>query len=163
MLKSLAAAILVVFHPVHVTMTSVDYISGTDSIKVFIRMYYDDFLLDLSSSDIQVAYEKYTAENTIPGEMMNNYLNEKVNIIVNNKHLEGKLLNLNLENNEISTDLIYMTDRKPITITVRNTIMTGLYSDQVNMVIIRVNDLEEGVMLTPVKTEQTYSVKRRRK
>lgn len=163
MLKSLAAAILVVFHPVHVTMTSVDYISGTDSLKVFIRMYYDDFLLDFSSSGITAAGEKYNAGNTIPGDLMNNYVDEKVNIIVNNKHLKGKLLNLNLTNNEISMDLVYLTDKRPRTITVRNTIMTGLYSDQANMVIIRVDDLEEGVKLTPVKTEQTYSVKRRRK
>ena len=34
------------FHPVHVTLTSIDFIPERDSFKVFVRMYFDDFLLD---------------------------------------------------------------------------------------------------------------------
>jgi ribosomal protein S24E len=159
MLKSLVISILLVFHPVHVTLTSIDHVHGTDSLKVFVRMYYDDFLLDYSLSGLSGTGEESQSTETFPEDLMNNYINEKVNIIINNKHLKGKLLNLSLENNEISMDLLYTTDKNPRTITVRNLIMTGLYSDQANMTIIRINDFEEGVMLTPVKTEQTFSLK----
>jgi len=34
--------------------------------------------------------------------------------------------------------------------------MTGLYEDQANMTIIRAGSFEEGVKLTPEKTEQTF-------
>ena len=34
------------FHPVHVTLTSIDYVPEIDSFKVFVRMYFDDFLRD---------------------------------------------------------------------------------------------------------------------
>ncbi len=37
--------------------------------------------------------------------------------------------------------------------------MTGLYSDQSNMVIVRVKDFEEGVKLTPDITEKTFKIK----
>lgn len=160
MLKTLALSIWVAFHPVHVTLTSIDYISGTDSLKVFIRMYYDDFLLDYSMSGLPFAERNYAENESFPADLLNNYLDEKVSIIINNKHLKGKLLKQTLENNEISMSLFYRTEKKPGTITVRNLIMTTLYSDQANMTIVRINDLEEGVMLTPVKTEQTYSLRR---
>jgi hypothetical protein len=122
-------------------------------------MYYDDFLLDYSLSGMTGWDENSQNVKTFPEELMNNYLDEKVNIIVNNKHLKGKLLNLTLEDNEISMNLLYRTEKKLKMITVRNLIMTGLYSDQANMTIIRINDFEEGVMLTPMKTEQTLSLK----
>jgi len=160
MLKTLAFSIWVAFHPVHVTLTSIDFISGTDSLKVFVRMYYDDFLLDYSMSGLPVTEMNYADNITFPADLLNKYLDEKVIIIINNKHLKGKLLNQTLENNEISMNLFYMTEKKPRIITVRNLIMTRLYSDQANMTIVRINDLEEGIMLTPAQTEQTYSLRR---
>jgi len=159
MLKTLALSIWFVFHPVHVTLTSIDHVRGTDSLKVFVRMFFDDFLLDYSLSGMAHAETFSPDHETFPGDLMNNYLNEKVSIIVNNKHLKGKLLNLTLEDNEISMNLLYKSDKKPRTIKVRNLIMTGLYTDQANMMIIRINDFEEGIMLTPVKTAETFSLK----
>jgi Domain of unknown function (DUF6702) len=159
MLKTLAFLIWFVFHPVHVTLTSIDHIRNTDSLKVFVRMYYDDFLRDYSMSDLNDSEKEYQTDQNFPMDLMDNYLNEKVNIIVNNKPLKGKLLNLTLENNEISMNLIYKTVKKPRKITVRNLIMTGLYTDQANMMIIRIDDFEEGVKLTPLNPEQTFSLK----
>jgi len=158
MLKTLALSAWFVLHPVHVTLTSIDHIADTDSLKVFVRMYYDDFLLDYSLSGRIWPDENSTADKAFPADLMNNYLDEKVNIIVNNKQLKGKLLNLILEDNEISMNLLYRSEKKPRIITVRNLIMTGLYDDQANMTIIRINDFEEGVMLTPLKTEQTFGL-----
>jgi len=144
-----------VFHPVHVTITSVDLVPGTDSLKVFIRLYYDDFLLDynLYSND-EYAQDK-NKDTIFPAELINNYINEKVIISINNKQLKGKLLNHAIIENEISANLLYRSEKKPKVICVKSLIMTGLYEDQANMVIIRINDLEEGIKLTPVETERT--------
>lgn len=160
MLKALALSIWFVFHPVHVTLTSIDHVRNTDSLKVFVRMYYDDFLQDyLLSGGENFTVKKLQNSGTFPCDLMNKYLEEKVNIIVDNKQLKGKLLNIEQEDNEIRTNLLYRSGKKPKVITVRNLIMTGLYTDQANMTIIRINDFEEGVMLTPLKTEETFSLK----
>ena len=159
MLKILTLSVWFVLHPVHVTLTSIDHITDTDSLKVFVRMYYDDFLLDYSLSGRELPGDDLQADKSFPVDLMNNYLDEKVNIVVNNKQLKGKLLNLALEDNEINMNLLYRSDKKPKVITVRNLIMTGLYNDQANLTIIRIDDFEEGVMLTPLKTEETFSLK----
>jgi hypothetical protein len=158
MLNILTLSILFIFHPVHVTLTSIEHVSETDSMKVFIRMYFDDFLLDYKLFDKSVKPEYLSEDQSFPADMMNKYLAEKVFISVNNKELKGKLLKLTLAlpENEISVNLIYRSDKKPDIITVRNEIMTALYDDQANMTIIRINDFEEGVKLTPEKKEQTF-------
>ena len=158
MLKAVFLSVWCVFHPVHVTMTSIDHVKDTDSLKVFVRMYYDDFLLDYKKTGLELPPDPELAGNSFPAKLMNLYLDEKVNIAINNKQLKGKLLNLNLKDNEISMNLLYRSDINPRVIKVRMLIMTDLYSDQANMTIIRINDFEEGVMFTPQKTEETFEL-----
>lgn len=158
MVKILSLCILLFFHPVHVTLTSIDHIPGTDSLKVFVKMYYDDFLIDYKLFDKEGNVSNVADSRHFPAGMMKKYLDEKVNIFVNNKQVKGKLLNLTLADNEISINLLYKSDKKPESITVRNLIMTSLYKDQANMTIIRVNDFEEGLKLTPEKTEETIKL-----
>ncbi len=148
-----------VFHPVHVTMTSIDHVPDTDSLKVFMRMYYDDFLRDYKLFDDEVNVEDYVPNKPFPEDLISKYLNEKVHIIINNKELTGKLLNVTLADNELSLNLLYRTTRNPEVITIRNMVMTDLYSDMANMTIIRFNNFEEGIKLTSDKPEETFELK----
>jgi hypothetical protein len=147
------------FHPVHVTMTSIDHVPDTDSLKVFVRMYYDDFLRDYKLFDDEVNVEDYVPNKPFPEDLISKYLNEKVHITINNKELTGKLLNVTLADNELSLNLLYRTTRNPEVITVRNMVMTDLYSDMANMTIIRFNNFEEGIKLTSDKPEETFELK----
>jgi hypothetical protein len=158
MVKILVLAILVIFHPVHVSLTSIEHITGTDSVKVFVRMYFDDFLLDYKLFDKNASLDYGSENQSFPEEMLGKYLAEKLIISVNNKQINGKLLNLAMavQENEISANLVYFSVRKPEVIAVRNEIMTELYDDQANMTIIRVSDFEEGVKLTPEQKERTF-------
>lgn len=157
MIKALSLFIMLLMHPVHVSLTSIDHVRDTDSLKVFVRMYFDDFLSDYTLQyDSDTSILKSLQPGYFPGELMNKYLNDKLSIAVNNKPLKGKLLNMVLSDNEISSNLLFKADRKPETIVVRNLIMTELYNDQANMTIVRMNDFEEGVKLTPEKREQTF-------
>jgi len=158
MLKLLALSFWLVFHPVHVTLISIDHVTNTDSLKVFVKMYYDDFLLDYSLSGMELPAGAEQFENTFPPDLMSDYLDKKINIIINNKQLTGQLLDLTLEDNEISMNLLFRSDKKPRVVTVKNKIMTELYSDQANMTIIKINSFEEGIMLTPLKTEETFEL-----
>ena len=147
-------------HPVHVSLTSIDHVPGTDSLKVFVRMYFDDFLSDYRLTYISDSTTVNSSQTTrFPEELMSKYLNDKINISVNNKQLKGKLLNMVLIDNEISSNLLFKTDKNPRSITVRNQIMTDLHNDQANMTIVRISDFEEGVKLTPEKSEQLFILK----
>ncbi|HZK61017.1 MAG TPA: DUF6702 family protein, partial [Anaerovoracaceae bacterium] len=66
---------------------------------------------------------------------------------------------MKLTDNEISINMGYGVLKKPKTITVQNLIMTGLYADQSNMIIVKINEFEEGVKLTTDCTEKTFIIK----
>jgi hypothetical protein len=53
-------------------------------------------------------------------------------------------------------NLIYKSDKKPKSITVRNMILTGWFSDQENLTILRINNFEKGIRLTPEHNEETF-------
>ena len=159
MLRILAISLWLIIHPGHVTMTSIDYVQGTDSLKVSCRMEFDDFLKDLQTIDDDRNLNRIFSKQPFPADLINQYFNSKVFIYINNKLLIGKLLTANLTDNEILLNLIYKSDKKPKRITVRNMILTGWYSDQTNLTLIRINNFEKGIKLTPGHNEETFIVK----
>ena len=159
MLKFLAISLWLIINPSHVTMTSIDYVQGTDSLKVSCRMEFDDFLKDLQTIDDDRNLIKIFSRQPFPADLINMYFNSKVFIYVNKKLLIGKLLSANLTDNEIILNLIYKSDKKPKSITVRNMILTGWYSDQSNLMIISVINFEKGIKLTPEHNEETFNIK----
>lgn len=159
MLKLLFFSVWILFHPVHVTLTSIDYMPESEIFKVFVKMYFDDFLVDCSMNGESVQKDKFSGENPASVEIMGKYLNDKIVLKVNDKKLVATLQDLNVVDNEMSMNIVYKKVKKPRTLAVKNLIMTSLYSDQANMVIIRINDFEEGVKLTPDLTEMTFKIK----
>ncbi len=156
MLRILTFSILTLFHPVHVSITSIDYIHDMRAFRVYIRMYYDDFLLDSKANTIQV--NNFSATASSSKDLVNEYIHEKILIKADENQLIPKLRDIKLKDNEINIYLDYPTGKKPGTVSVRNLIMTSLYGDQSNMVIVKVNDFEEGVKLSPDLTERTFEI-----
>lgn len=159
MLKLLFFSVWITFHPVHVTLTSIEYVPETVDFKMFVRMYFDDFLVDCRMNGSLIKDEKFSGDNPASVEVLEKYINDKIVLRVNEKQLVARLQNLNVADNEISMNLSYKNSKKPRTVTVKNLIMTGLYSDQANMLVVRINDFEEGVKLTPDLTEKTFKIK----
>jgi hypothetical protein len=159
MLKTLFFSIWFFLHPVHVTLTSIDYIPEIDSFKVFVRMYFDDFLRDYKLDGNEIKDKEFSTTDALYINMMQKYLAEKVIIKVNDKQLSGKIQNMNLADNEISMNLEYGASKRPKTVSVKSLIMTRLYNDMSNMILVKINDFEEGVKLTSDMTEQSFKIK----
>jgi hypothetical protein len=144
---------------VHVTFTSIDYIPELNSFKVFIRMYFDDFQLDCKLRGSEIEGSDFSDGNSTAKSVIEKYISEVITINANEKQLPGKLLEMNLTDNEISMSMQYKTGKNLKVITVKNLILTSLYSDQSNMIILKINNLEEGFKLTSDKIEQTFNLK----
>ena len=91
MLKILFFSLWFAFHPVHVTITSIDYIPETVSFKVFVRMYFDDFQVDCSLNGDTIPEDAFSPEDQTSLKIVQKYLNEKLLLKVNNKQLVIKL------------------------------------------------------------------------
>jgi hypothetical protein len=159
MVKSLFFSIWFLFHPVHVTFTSIDYAPELNSFNVFIRMYFDDFQRDCKLRGVEIQEGVLSTDNSMVKIAIEKYIGEVMMIRANEKQLSGKLLDLNIADNELSMNMEYKTGKNIKKISVKNQIFTGLYTDQSNMVILKINDFEEGFKLTSDKIEQTFNLK----
>lgn len=160
MIKTLFLLSWLTFHPAHVTMTTIEHVPGTDSVKVFCRMYFDHFLYDYQTYDDDRDLTKIFGSQPFPADLVTKYFNSKVHIYINNKQLIGKVTDINLVDNDISLNLLYKTKQKPKKITVRNMLLTEWFSDQVNMTIVRTDKFEKGIKLTPGNREETFIIKK---
>ena len=122
-------------------------------------MYFDDFLTDSKLNGNIVDSIDFYSGTSASRDAMEMYLNKKLIIKVNEKPVSVKLHEMKVADNEISMNLEFKGGNKPTIITVRNLILTDLYADQSNMVIVKVNEFEEGVKLTSDITEQTFKIK----
>ena len=158
MIRTLFFSIWFMFHPVHVTFTSIDYVPEINSLKVFIRMYFDDFQRDCKLNGVEIQESNFSSYTPDAKDDIEKYLHEVMMISVNEKQLSGKLQDVNLADNEISMNLQYSDANKLKVLKVKNLILTGLYTDQSNMIILKINDFEEGFKLTSDKIEQTFNL-----
>jgi hypothetical protein len=158
MLKALAILTMLYMDPVHVTLTSVDQIRGTDSLKVLVKMNYDLFLRDYQTIDDDRSMERYR-NKPFPQSFAYSYLQSKIAIYINNKLLYGKLLNMDVTDGEISLNLLYRLEKKPKKITIRNKFLISLYGDAANFTIITIGNLEKDIKMTSEYTEETFKIK----
>jgi hypothetical protein len=159
MLKALFFSVWFVLHPVHVTLTSIDYVPENDSYKVFVKMYFDDFVNDNRLAGIEIDKRVFNPVGDSAMSSMHRYVKEKVIIKVNGKLLAGTLHNMTLADNELSMNLNYVGNKAPRQVSVQNLIMIRLYNDMSNMVLLRINSFEEGFRLTSEMTEKTFNIK----
>jgi hypothetical protein len=158
-LKILAFSFWLFMHPGHVTMTSIEYVQGTDSLKVSCRMEFADFLKDLQTIDDDRNLYRLFNQQPYPTDLINQYFNSKVFIYINDRLLIGKLLSADITDNDINLKLIYRAGKRPKKLTVRNMILTGWYTDQENLMIIKINDFQKGFKLTTEHNEETLFIK----
>jgi hypothetical protein len=159
MVKTLFISLWLLLHPVHVTLTSIEFVPDEARYNVFVRMYFDDFLTDSKTFREELTAGDFSSGSPSSRAALERYMAAKLVIKVNEKLLSGKLQDMNVAENEISMNLAYVGGKKPKTINVINQIMTSLYSDMSNMVIVRVNEFEEGVKLTSDITQQIFNIK----
>lgn len=158
MVRFLIFSIWVAFHPVHVSIMSLDYEKTQNRFEVFMRLYYDDFLLDLGFTEEEGEKLVFSSENSYTTDVLMSYINDKVEIFVDDTRTPVTLTNTDLSDNELRLNMYMKADKKPGSILIRNTIMTTIYGDQANMIIVKVDDFEEGVKLTVEETEKKFII-----
>ncbi|MCF8222069.1 MAG: hypothetical protein K9J25_02900 [Bacteroidales bacterium] len=138
MLKFVFVFIVSLFlHPVHVSMSGMEYIQEESGYRVTVRMYSDDLLLDLMSlyelPSVHIKDHVYTG----PDEIYGDYVNSRLKIMINGKQKAAKLRSV--EKLEIETVIRLFIEHtgKVSSLDISNTILNDIYMDQVNLFIYK--------------------------
>jgi len=157
----LAFSLLISSQTGHHTMTSIECIPGTDSVKVVVRFEYNLFLQDYQQTIFDdISIEKYSTYRPFPADLANNYINSKISLLTDKTLLYGKLVNLEeTADGDIIMKILYRAGKKMKSFTIRNTLLTGLYTDIENLTIVKINDIEKGIKLTHEHNTETFYIK----
>lgn len=143
-------------HPVHVTITSIDYAVEESAFKGFLRIFMDDYLLDCEHHGLIVSEEELLAGTEPAIENLEKYINDKIELKVNDNVAVCRVEGMKIANNEMDINIVFSEVPNPGKISIKNRIMTDLYADQANMMIVKVADFEEGIRLTSFEVEKIF-------
>jgi len=153
-MKILSLAILILLHPVHVSLTGIDYNSMNQVYSVFVKVWSDDLDADITLRN--TASERMTGDEK---EIYYKYLTDRILIIEDGKLLKMTLLKTETDGTEHRFNLEASGSREVKNVTVINRIMTRLYEDQANMLLFSFNGIEDGYKFTAADTLKNYQVK----
>jgi hypothetical protein len=153
-MKILSLVILLLIHPVHVSLTGIEYDTVNRVYSVFVKVYSDDLEADMNLGR--------SAGGVIKGEEDERYfqyLADRVMIMEDGKPVEMRLLNTEADGLEHRFSLRAEGGKRVSEVTVMNRIMTRLYDDQANMLLFSFDTTEDGYRFTATDTLKIYKVK----
>jgi hypothetical protein len=153
-MKILSLAILIILHPVHVSLTGIEYDKMNQVYSVFVKVWSDDL-----KSDIRLLNMRSDQSKEDESEIYYKYLTDRILIIEDGKQLKMTLIKTETDGLEHRFNLEASGSRAVTNVTVINRIMTRLYDDQANMLLFSFNGIEDGYKFTTADTLKNYQVK----
>jgi len=146
-------------HPVHVSVTNIEYNIVEKKIEIATKVFSADLALALNN----YSKNKFPIERTITErdkKWVERYLKSKIEIFINKKNVTK-----NLKISQMKTDDIYLwiyyeiQEKSEIQhVKIRNTLFLDLFSDQSNLVISSFNKKENAYKFTDTYTCDSLSL-----
>ena len=145
---------ILVFHPVHVSVTSMEYDKGEKIFLVSFKVFTDDFETIIERKygvDLNLG-EDNELKNT--DEYCNRYFRESFSFIINGEELAEPVF-LEKKMNDIAVWLYYRypTSGNIEKVEIKNIIMLDMFRDQSNLLIFKYNDFEKGFIFDREKVK----------
>ena len=135
------------FHPIHVSVTEVDYSKDEKSLQVAHKVFIDDFekrLEELYQVELEIGLAK---EHSNCNQFIMKYLNDHFEMMVNGKQLKGNWVGKEIEGPAIWVYMEYPDIKKVKSIKVENRILLETFNDQKNLVHFNYNGDEKSLIL----------------
>ncbi len=143
------------FHPIHVTVTNINFNSNNKAFDVSIKLFLDDFQnVILKNNSVELNLGK-TNELSNADNYILNYIRNNVKFTINNNKLSQKKLKFvrkEIIDGAIWLYFTYQLSGKIETIQVDNNLLNDYYPDMTNLVIMKYNNIENGYTLDKHKT-----------
>jgi len=151
---------LLAFHPVHVSVTSIEYNKEEEIFLVSFKVFTDDFETNIERKygvNLNLGKEN---ELKNASEYFSRYFRESFSFIVNGEELKEPVY-LEKKMDDISVWLYYKypTSGNVEEVGIKNAIMLDIFRDQSNLLIFKYNDFEEGFIFNSKKVKIQFQLK----
>jgi hypothetical protein len=155
-MKTIALTVLLLVHPVHVSLTGIDYDAVNRLWSVFVKVWSDDL-----ETDMNLGLRNGDEITGSAGERYSKYLSDRVIIMEDGEPVKMELLSAAADGLEHRFTLQARGKKSVRSVTVLNRLMTRLYEDQANMLLFSYDGVEEGYRFTVTDTIKSYQAKRK--
>jgi len=132
-------------HPIHVSMTNIDYNKTEKNYNIIIKVFTDDFEKNIYKIYNITLNTNKSNESEKYNEVVTKYINSNLKIYINNKNQKLKYISkrTNFEATWLNFKLLKIA-KKDDNIKITNNIMNQFYRDQTNLLIFTKNDLQKA-------------------
>ena len=144
-------------HKFYVSVTEVAYAESKNRIEITTRIFIDDLEKGLEkkyNKKINLATKEEIPEAK---DFIKEYLNQRVQVNVNNKTAEVVFLGAEVENDVLICYLKIDFSEKITTFELYNNLLTEIYADQQNLIHTNINNTKRSFLLT--KSEKIALIK----
>ncbi len=146
------------YHPVHVSLASVDYHKERGEFKFFVKLFThdieDDCRLLYNDWEMEIFNEQWVPDTLV----VSNYIVSRFELVVNGESLQGKITSLDCNEDEVRINMLFPFEGEVSEVVIVNRFMTELFEDQANFLIFKSGSYEEGVMFDPCITEHVIKL-----
>jgi len=151
---------LLAFHPVHISVTSMEYNKEEEIFLVSFKVFTDDFETNIERKygvNLNLGKEN---ELKNASEYFSRYFRESFSFIVNGEELKEPVY-LEKKMDDISVWLYYKypTSGNVEEVGIKNAIMLDIFRDQSNLLIFKYNDFEKGFIFNSKKVKIQFQLK----
>lgn len=155
---SLLFSLLIYLHPIHISVTDIQYREERKSLEIILRVFVDDLELSIRNKRAEPELDILEPRNGLSTkEMVVDYLKDKFKIYLDNKQQVYNFLGYEMEGEAMVCYIEVEKVKKWQQIKVHNSIITETYDDQNNLVHVTVNKKVKSLRLTRQKPEGTLS------
>lgn len=146
------------YHPVHITITNVDYYENESKFEIKIKIFSDDLEnIIQKKTGINIGLTTLTISKKTEPYLIE-YISENFNLFVNNKNKplinKSSKFTYEIKDGAILIDVSIKISEKVRTLKIYNNLLNDLYDDMKNMLIINWKNQEKGIIFAKNKTEE---------
>ncbi|AVR44060.1 hypothetical protein C7S20_01605 [Christiangramia fulva] len=144
-------------HKTYLSVTEIEYSNDEQSLQIISRVFIDDFEQVLNQryqKDISFSYKEDLSKHK---DLMQQYLNEKLNISVDGKPVKIQLLGSKFDADQIEMFIEADEVNDFNTITVKDLMLTDLFDSQKNIVNIKKNSEVKSMLLMKSDGQKTIN------
>jgi len=138
---SVAFILFTAAHPIHVSVTDVEFVKEKKELQVIVRIFTDDLEKQIRAETSKPNLDILNPGNDLTSDQLfSDYLNRHLTFRVNRKEKEFDYLGYQEETGAILSYLLISDIDQLSELEVRNDILLATYDDQVNLVHVIIDD-----------------------
>ena len=143
-----AVAFCYSLHPIHVSVTEIEFDEQEETLEIMMRVFIDDLELSLRNSLDKPELDILNPDQGTTDDLAREYLKEHFRISLDNKPERTRYLGHERESDAFIFYIEVPNVKKWKTITIHNDIIIATHDDQSNIVHVYVKDKVKSIRLT---------------